>query len=151
MGDFKFNDCALSNGNFESAWSEAETLHLLESVLKYGDDWEVVAQHVQTKSKLDCISKLIQLPFGELMFGAGNGKPGLWDTNDSISSINQVKLDSSESPEITKTVKASVSDASNDLKTENEQTGNVEDVTPPQKRLCTVRVSGASNSLMKQV
>ncbi|KAK1376093.1 SWI/SNF complex subunit SWI3A [Heracleum sosnowskyi] len=150
-GDFKFQDCTVRNGNFESAWSEAETLLLLESVLKYGDDWEVVAQHVQTKSKLDCISKLIQLPFGELMFGAGNGKPRLWDTGDSISSVNQVNLDSRESSEITKTVKAPVSDASDDLNNENEQNGNAEDVTPPQKRLCTVRVSDSSNSLMKQV
>ncbi|WOG89235.1 hypothetical protein DCAR_0208472 [Daucus carota subsp. sativus] len=139
-GDFEFNNCSRSNGNMGSAWSEAETLLLLESVLKYGDDWEVVAQHVQTKSKLDCISKLIQLPFGELMFGAGNGKPRLWDASDSISSIKQVKLDSSE-----------VSDASNDLKNENEQNGNVEDVTPPQKRIRTGRVPDASNSLMKQV
>lgn len=147
-GDFKFIDCTLSNGNLEAAWSEAETLLLLDSVLKYGDDWEIVAQHVQTKSKLDCISKLIQLPFGELMFGAGNGKPRLWDR---IDSIKQVNLDSSESPEITKTTKAPVSDASNDISNENDQNGNAEDAAPPQKRLCTVRVSDASNSLMKQV
>lgn len=144
--DFKFIDCTLSNGNLESAWSEAETLLLLDSVLKYGDDWEIVAQHVQTKSKLDCISKLIQLPFGELMFGSGYGKPRLWDTSDSISSIKQVNLESSESSEITKTVKAPVSNASNDISNEN-----AEDITPPRKRLCTVRVSDASDSLMKQV
>ncbi|KAJ8471924.1 hypothetical protein OPV22_026267 [Ensete ventricosum] len=46
-----------------SAWTDAETLLLLEAVLKHGDDWDLIAQHVRTKSKLDCIARLIQLPF----------------------------------------------------------------------------------------
>ncbi|RWW36730.1 hypothetical protein BHE74_00058225 [Ensete ventricosum] len=33
---------------------------------QHGDDWDLIAQHVRTKSKLDCIARLIQLPFGWL-------------------------------------------------------------------------------------
>ncbi|KAL9239373.1 hypothetical protein vseg_013704 [Gypsophila vaccaria] len=68
--DFEINDGIESSHNQESVWTEAETLLLLESVLKHGDDWELVAQNVQTKTKHECISRLIELPFGELMLGS---------------------------------------------------------------------------------
>ncbi|KAL5214241.1 hypothetical protein ABZP36_003393 [Zizania latifolia] len=58
-----------------SAWTDAETLFLLEGVLKHGDDWDLIAQHVRTKNKSECIARLIQLPFGEHMLGTVNGKP----------------------------------------------------------------------------
>ena len=57
-----------------SPWTDAETLHLLEGVLKHGDDWDLIAQHVRTKNKSECIARLIQLPFGEHMLGTINGK-----------------------------------------------------------------------------
>jgi SWI/SNF related-matrix-associated actin-dependent regulator of chromatin subfamily C len=57
-----------------SAWTDAETLLLLEGVLKHGDDWDLIAQHVRTKNKSECIARLIQLPFGEHMLGTVNGK-----------------------------------------------------------------------------
>ncbi|XP_021318974.1 SWI/SNF complex subunit SWI3A [Sorghum bicolor] len=56
------------------AWTDAETLLLLEGVLKHGDDWDLIAQHVRTKNKSECIARLIQLPFGEHMLGTINGK-----------------------------------------------------------------------------
>ena len=60
--------------NASSAWTDAETLLLLEGVLKHGDDWDLIAQHVRTKNKSECIARLIQLPFGEHMLGTINGK-----------------------------------------------------------------------------
>ncbi|KAL6650907.1 hypothetical protein ACP70R_009832 [Stipagrostis hirtigluma subsp. patula] len=64
-----------SMGNHvSSAWTDAETLLLLEGVLKHGDDWDLIAQHVRTKNKSECIARLIQLPFGEHMLGGLNGK-----------------------------------------------------------------------------
>ncbi|KAJ1271549.1 hypothetical protein BS78_06G135600 [Paspalum vaginatum] len=57
-----------------SAWTDAETLLLLEGVLKHGDDWDLIAQHVRTKNKSECIARLIQLPFGDHMLGTKNGK-----------------------------------------------------------------------------
>ncbi|KAK1363285.1 hypothetical protein POM88_038846 [Heracleum sosnowskyi] len=151
VDDFKFSDCTPGNWNIESSWSGAETLLLLDSALKYEDDWELVAQHVQTKSKHDCISKLIQLPFGELMFGFANVRHGLWDMNDSRSIVKKVNVDSSEFLDITETVKVPLSDAGNDLKNEIEQNGSAENVTPLRKRLRIVLVSNTSSSLMKQV
>uniref|UniRef100_A0A0D9W6A0 Uncharacterized protein n=1 Tax=Leersia perrieri TaxID=77586 RepID=A0A0D9W6A0_9ORYZ len=57
-----------------SAWTDAETLLLLEGVLKHGDDWDLIAQHVRTKNKSECIARLIQLPFGEHILGTVNSK-----------------------------------------------------------------------------
>ncbi|KAK7286500.1 hypothetical protein RJT34_21527 [Clitoria ternatea] len=67
--DFILNELSENSGKHGPVWTVGETLLLLESVLKHGDDWELVAQSVQTKTKFDCISKLIELPFGELMLG----------------------------------------------------------------------------------
>ncbi|XP_006652420.3 SWI/SNF complex subunit SWI3A [Oryza brachyantha] len=63
-----------TDNHASSAWTDAETLLLLEGVLKHGDDWDLIAQHVRTKNKSECIARLIQLPFGEHMLGTVNGK-----------------------------------------------------------------------------
>ncbi|KAL0355065.1 UNVERIFIED_CONTAM: SWI/SNF complex subunit SWI3A [Sesamum radiatum] len=96
--DFKYKDSA----NQAAAWTDAETLLLLESVLKHGDDWDLVAKNVQTKSKLECISKLIELPFGDLMLGAGNRKSRYLDVIGDISNSRQTGLASNESQESVK-------------------------------------------------
>ena len=62
------------DNHVSSPWTDAETLLLLEGVLKHGDDWDLIAQHVRTKNKSECIARLIQLPFGEHMLGTINGK-----------------------------------------------------------------------------
>ncbi|KAG8082383.1 hypothetical protein GUJ93_ZPchr0014g47367 [Zizania palustris] len=63
-----------ADNHASSAWSDAETLVLLEGVLKHGDDWDLISQHVRTKNRSECIARLIQLPFGEHMLGTINGK-----------------------------------------------------------------------------
>lgn len=68
--DFSLNECTDKNSDQGAQWTEAETLLLLESVLKHGDDWDLVAQSVHTKTKSECISRLIEMPFGELMLGS---------------------------------------------------------------------------------
>ncbi|CAM0904165.1 unnamed protein product [Alopecurus aequalis] len=72
----KFSDVKKesSDNHASGAWTDAETLLLLEGVLKHGDDWDLIAQHVRTKNKSECIARLIQLPFGEHMLGTLNGK-----------------------------------------------------------------------------
>ncbi|KAL0674762.1 hypothetical protein Bca4012_002743 [Brassica carinata] len=76
----KNGDCVENNSadDFKliaaAAWTEEETLLLLESVLKHGDDWDLIAQSVSTNSRLDCISKLIELPFGEFLMGSSSGR-----------------------------------------------------------------------------
>jgi SWI/SNF related-matrix-associated actin-dependent regulator of chromatin subfamily C len=70
-----FGDKKEGAGNHASSvWTDAETLLLLEGVLKHGEDWDLIAQHVRTKNKSECIARLIQLPFGEHMLGTINGK-----------------------------------------------------------------------------
>lgn len=46
-------------------WSEKETLHLLEAIMHYGDDWKRVAKHVGGRSEKECVTQFIKLPFGE--------------------------------------------------------------------------------------
>ncbi|KAA8542089.1 hypothetical protein F0562_023241 [Nyssa sinensis] len=145
VDDFEFVDCTPNRLNLGAVWTEAETLLLLESVLKHGDDWELVAQNVKTKSKFDCISKLIQLPFGELMLGSADRRGRIWDTNGNMGSDEQVQLTPSEPQETMKT------EDCHGLKDESQQNGDAEKQGPPLKRKCTASPSDASSSLMKQV
>ncbi|CAI9757333.1 unnamed protein product [Fraxinus pennsylvanica] len=78
----------INSGNQSSVWTEAEILLLLESVLKQGDDWDLVAQDVQTKSKLDCISKLMELPFGDLMLRSAHKKRKFLDVTGDVACIS---------------------------------------------------------------
>lgn len=67
--DLMPNDHSDVNQQSCPVWTDTETLLLLEAVLKHGDDWDLIAQHVRTKNKFECISRLIHLPFGEHMLG----------------------------------------------------------------------------------
>lgn len=116
-------------------WTEEEILLLLESVLKHGDDWELIAQSVSTKSRLDCISKLIELPFGEFLMGSTSGR-----LNSSIPSEDenpeQVKTDGQEHEE---------------TETREETEDHVDEDEPPAKRKRVALISDGGSSLMKQV
>ncbi|KAF8406747.1 hypothetical protein HHK36_008839 [Tetracentron sinense] len=50
-------------------WSDKETLHLLEAIMHFGDDWKKVAEHVGGRSEKECIARFIKLPFGEQFVG----------------------------------------------------------------------------------
>lgn len=56
------------NENSKGAWTDKDTLRLLEAVMHYGDDWRKIAQHVG-KTEKDCVSHFIKLPFGEEFIG----------------------------------------------------------------------------------
>lgn len=141
VDDFKF----VGSQNQGVVWTEAETLLLLESVLKHGDDWEVVAQNVKTRSKMDCISKLLQLPFGDLMLGSAFGKNKIWDISGDVPIVGKEKSSSGGSQEI-----INIEDSGQEHK-KDQQNGISEEQEPPRKRLCTVPVSDTSSALMKQV
>nr|XP_027091421.1 SWI/SNF complex subunit SWI3B [Coffea arabica] len=52
-------------------WTDKETLHLLEAIMHYGDDWKKVAEHVGGgRSDKDCVARFLKLPFGEQFVGA---------------------------------------------------------------------------------
>ncbi|KAF5932905.1 hypothetical protein HYC85_029076 [Camellia sinensis] len=148
VDDFKFIDCTPDSGNHAAVWTEAETLLLLESVLKHGDDWDLVAKNVKTKSKVDCISKLIQLPFGDLMLGSTHRSGRLWDNDGNLSSVKQGQIASSESHS---QENIRTEDQFHGVKNESKQNGDTENQVPPLKRACTTSPSDTGSSLMKQV
>ncbi|KAL1541813.1 SWI/SNF complex subunit SWI3A [Salvia divinorum] len=138
--DFKLKDTL----NQAVDWTEAETLLLLESILKqHGDDWDLVSKNVQTKSKLECISKLMQLPFGDLMLGAGLRNGGLLDI---IGDGKQAAVPSNESLE-----SAKAEEPSSEVQNKDQQNGDAKCEGPPRKRVCTGPTSDAGNYMMKQV
>ena len=159
--DFKLNDSLKSSATQGSVWTEAETFLLLESVLKHGDDWELVAQNVQTKTKLECISRLIELPFGELMLGS-HGKVSARGLIDEVDTSQGQKA--SSEPNETKNTEADRQDENNvhhegDLMQDNhqrqeiierEKSMEIESVEPPTKKK-RVDSSDPSRSLIEQV
>lgn len=46
-------------------WTDKETLHLLEAILHYGDDWKKVSQHVGGRTEKECVAHFIKLSFGQ--------------------------------------------------------------------------------------
>ncbi|CAN4089338.1 unnamed protein product [Withania somnifera] len=138
--EFKLMD----GSNPKANWTEAEILLLLESVLKHGDDWDLVTQNVKTKSKLDCISKLIQLPFGDLMLGSIHRKLNFLDKNGEVSGVDQAQPTVSESGE-------TPGNQSHEQNQEHKQNGDAEDEAPPLKKIRRAPISEASSFLMKQV
>ncbi|KAL3514897.1 hypothetical protein ACH5RR_027614 [Cinchona calisaya] len=51
-------------------WTDKETLHLLESIMHYGDDWKKVAEHVGGgRTDKECVARFLKLPFGDLFVG----------------------------------------------------------------------------------
>ncbi|KAK7282082.1 hypothetical protein RIF29_10602 [Crotalaria pallida] len=143
--DFISNESSENSGKHEAAWTEGETLLLLESVLKHGDEWELVAQSVKTKSKLDCISKLIELPFGDLILGSAHRNGNSNIANGTINNAKQVQSSSSDHQETSKT-----QDQGPEITCENEQNGDAVKESPS-KRQRVAALSDSSSSLMKQV
>ncbi|XP_026394785.1 SWI/SNF complex subunit SWI3B-like [Papaver somniferum] len=50
-------------------WTEKDTLHLLEAIQHFGDDWKKVAEHVGGRSEKECVACFIKLPFKEQFVG----------------------------------------------------------------------------------
>ncbi|CAN4123127.1 unnamed protein product [Withania somnifera] len=50
-------------------WTDKETLHLLEALMHYGDDWKKVAEHVGGRNTKECVARFVKLPFGEQFMG----------------------------------------------------------------------------------
>lgn len=143
--DFVLSESSESSGRHDTVWTEGETLLLLESVLKHGDNWELVAQSVQTKTKLDCISKLIELPFGELMLGPAHLNVNSNSANGIMNNAKQVQSSSSENQETLKT-----KNQSPELTNKYEQNGDAVKESPL-KRQRVAALSDSSSSLMNQV
>lgn len=142
--DFRFNGFKGIGGGHGVEWTEAETLLLLESVLKHGDDWELVAQNVETKSRLDCILKLIELPFGDSMIGSVYRTGRSRDHDSEVKKGEQLQRPLAEPPEIVK---------SDDQCVQTERIEKIEngDQEHPLKRKRVDSLPSGGSSLMKQV
>lgn len=57
------------NEETKADWTDKETLHLLEAIMHFGDNWKKVAAHVGGRSERECVSRFIKLPFGEQFEG----------------------------------------------------------------------------------
>ncbi|CAN6246824.1 unnamed protein product, partial [Urochloa humidicola] len=66
----------------KSDWTDKETLHLLEAVLHYGEDWKKVSEYVGSRSEKDCIARFIRLPFGEQFMGPKEDRMGFENDDD---------------------------------------------------------------------
>ncbi|KAM0932389.1 putative transcription factor MYB/SANT family [Dioscorea sansibarensis] len=64
--DFKRVDIS---EEIRTEWTDKETLHLLEAILHYGEDWKKVAEHVGSRTERECIARFIKLPFGDQFLG----------------------------------------------------------------------------------
>lgn len=64
---------ASADGVAGEAWSDAETLRLLEALEMYADDWNRVEEHVGTRSTEECIARFVQLPVEEPYLGPASG------------------------------------------------------------------------------
>lgn len=149
IDDYKFVDDTPDNGNRVAVWTEAETLLLLESVLKHGDDWDLVAQNVQTKTKPECISKLIQLPFGQLMLGSAYDRCRYRDTYSSTNNQKRGQIGPPPPPpQETKDVRIQHVELENEAQTQ--QNGDADSEGPPPKRICIAPISDSNNSKMEQ-
>ncbi|CAH9112853.1 unnamed protein product [Cuscuta epithymum] len=147
--DFKF----VESGNHQVVWTEEETLLLFESILKHGDDWDLVAENVKTKTKLECISKLIELPLGDLMLGSDNKKNKLMDSNANVNGFELVHPASSE-PQVTMGTGLQPNDSkAKRTEPQNEpHSGDYENQGQPMKKRCSLpTISGPRCSLIEQV
>lgn len=59
----------------EEIWTESETLLLLEALEMYEDNWELVAEHVGSKNKDQCVMQFVRLPIEDRFL---DNPPGDW-------------------------------------------------------------------------
>ncbi|RKP01724.1 hypothetical protein CXG81DRAFT_5970, partial [Caulochytrium protostelioides] len=60
----------------EPAWTEQETLLLLEGIEMHDNNWVKIAEHVGTRSREACVLQFLQLPIEDPFLGAKTGDLG---------------------------------------------------------------------------
>lgn len=64
-GDFVKFEVPDSADAEDGGWSDQEDLLLLEGIEMYDDDWNLIASHVGSKTREECILKFLQMPIEE--------------------------------------------------------------------------------------
>lgn len=124
-------------------WTDEETLLLLEAIFLHNDDWKCVAQHVGTKSEVDCVSRFVQLPLGEQYVGNISNEGSDRRSGNVIGENTVIKQVSSPKDSSTQEQHDHVS--SDDKHTTDDVSG------PPLKRRHLTPLADASNPIMGQV
>lgn len=77
LDEAAFKHSGSISGATDDDWSDEETLKLLEGIEMYEDDWGMIALHVGTRSREQCVTKFIQLPIQDgYLDGASQGELG---------------------------------------------------------------------------
>lgn len=88
-GDFiRFQSQSYKQSSDEP-WTDQETLLLLEGLELYSEDWNLVAEHVGTRGREQCILHFLQLPIEDPYLGGKTGSD--------VGSLQQNKVPFSES------------------------------------------------------
>ncbi|XP_057862663.1 SWI/SNF complex subunit SWI3A isoform X2 [Cryptomeria japonica] len=144
-GDFKRVEIKEEANQYKSVqWTDQETLLLLEGIMHYNDDWKHVAQHVGTKSEADCVTRFIQLPFGEEYMG-NYGKESS-DRRSSNASGESITIKHFSSPK-----DSSMQEHKDDTIYDDMQSTDDDVSCPPLKRRHLTPFADASNPIMAQV
>lgn len=61
----RLEDPGYSTVEREAAWTDQETLLLLEGLEMYNEDWNAIADHVGTRTREECVVRFLQLPIEE--------------------------------------------------------------------------------------
>ena len=56
---------APENDMLDDDWSSSEMVRLLEGIERYDDDWLLISEHVQSRSKEQCITQFLQMPIND--------------------------------------------------------------------------------------
>lgn len=74
-GDFiKLDETSVVVKKEKSDWTDQELLLLLEGIEIYDEDWDMIAAHVGTRSREQCVLKFLQLPIEEPYVDAATEK-----------------------------------------------------------------------------
>eukprot|EP01018_Ginkgo_biloba_P032271 Gb_22023 [translate_table: standard] len=142
--DFKRIDLKVETSQQGSdKWTDQETLLLLEAILLHNDDWKSVAQHVGTKSEAVCVTRFIQLPFGE-QYMSNVGTEGS-DRRSSNIKRKSMTIKQVSSPKDSSTQNQQDVSSGDKHTTEDDVSG------PPLKQRCLTPLADASNPIMAQV
>ncbi|KAE9620391.1 putative transcription factor MYB/SANT family [Lupinus albus] len=68
--DFILMEPAEAGGVSGGKWTDQETLLLLEALELYKENWNEIAEHVGTKSKVQCILHFVQMPIEDAFIGS---------------------------------------------------------------------------------
>lgn len=74
-GDFVHMKAETKAGPTVNAWSDQESLYLLEGIEMFGDNWEQVSRHVGTRTREECIAHFLEFPIQDKYLNASTAPP----------------------------------------------------------------------------